>query len=281
MIIHFSCGATSAIAGAIALKTNPDAEIIYADTGAEHPDNARFMSDCEEKLFKKKVTVLKNPDYKDLYDYLEKNKRIGFVHGAPCTTDLKKMVIRDYLGIRLLEEKHVYGYDVGEPERIKRYRENNPEIQMILPLIDHNLSKANCLALLMRFEIEIPSMYKLGYSHSNCIGCVKGSQGYWEAIRQDFPFIFDWFAKHERNIGALVDKENKDGERKGAAINKTYAGGDGRKRLFLDEWPEGIKADRQFEIACGYTCGMVGDLIEEKTEVKGLDNVDGVFWWMT
>lgn len=276
MIIHFSCGATSAIAGAIALKTNPDAEIIYADTGAEHPDNARFMADCEEKLFKKKVTVLKNLEYDGLYDLLEKKKFVAGIHGAPCTTELKKTVIRDYLGIRVLEEDHVFGFDVGEPARIEKYKVNNPEIRMVLPLISHGLSKANCLALLMRFEIEIPAMYKLGYSHSNCIGCVKGGKGYWAAIREDFPEIFNWMAKHERNIGAILD----DGTRKGASINR-ISKDKKTSRLFLDEMPSSIKPDRQFEISCGYTCGMVGDLIEEKTDAKGLDNVDGVFWWMT
>ena len=276
MIIHFSCGATSAIAGAIALKSNPDAEIIYADTGAEHPDNWRFLADCERVLFKKKVTVLKHPKYRDLYDLFEKKEFLSSVRGAPCTTILKKETIRDYLGMRLLEEAHVYGFDVGEMGRIDTYRKNNPEVKMVLPLIDHGLSKANCLALLQRFDIEIPEMYKLGYSHSNCIGCVKGGQGYWQAIKEDFPDIFDWFAKHERNIGAKLDN----GERKGAAINKTYAGDKKRKRMFLDQWPEGIKADREFEISCGYSCGMVGDLIEGRNEATGLDEIDSVFGWM-
>ena len=48
MICHFSCGATSAIATAIALKEDPTAEVVYADTGSEHPDNMRFLKDCED-----------------------------------------------------------------------------------------------------------------------------------------------------------------------------------------------------------------------------------------
>ncbi len=47
-IAHFSCGATSAIATALAIKQYDECEIIYADTGSEPPDNERFMNDCIE-----------------------------------------------------------------------------------------------------------------------------------------------------------------------------------------------------------------------------------------
>ena len=278
MIIHFSCGATSAIAGAIALKTDPNAEIIYADTGAEHPDNARFLRDCEDKLFHKPVTILKHPDYKDLYDLLERRNNISFRTGAECTTKLKKETIRDYLGDRLLTEKHVYGFDTGELPRIELYKNNNPEIQLSLPLIDHGLSKSNCLALLQRFGIEIPEMYKLGYEHSNCIGCVKARDSirYWEAIRQDFPDVFNWMAKHERRVGAKDDT----GKPKGFCINRRTIKGE-RVKQWLDEWPEGIEPKRDLEISCGYSCGTIGDMIEGRTApTTEKTDLDSIFGWL-
>jgi len=277
MICHFSCGATSAIATALALREDPNSEIIYADTGAEHPDNARFMADCERVIFHKEVTVLRHADYSDLYEYLRKHKRIAFVHGAPCTTDLKKGVIREYLGDRLLEEEHVYGYDIGEIKRIDRYKKNNPEIMLRLPLLDHGLSKANCLALLVKFGIDIPEMYKLGYGHSNCIGCVKAENlAYWAAIREDFPDIFEWMARHERRIGAIGD----DGKPRGAAINKRYISGQ-RHRLFLDELPESIAPKRDVEISCGYSCGIVAGMLgADRNLADGLESVDQIFDWL-
>lgn len=279
MICHFSCGATSAIATALALKEDPEAEIIYADTGAEHPDNQRFLKDCEDVIFKKKVTVLKHPDYKDLYDHLEKNECVAFIGGAKCTSDLKKKVIVDYLGERLVTEEHVYGYDTGEIPRIERYKANNPEIKLRLPLIEHNLSKPNCLSLLQYFEVEIPEPYKMGYDHSNCLGCVKASNlPYWAAIREDFPDVFEWMAKHERRIGAI---DTDTGKRKGATINKRYINGE-RHRLFLDELPEDIKPRRDFEISCGYSCGNVAEILTAgRRAVKDREEVDSVFEWLT
>lgn len=252
MIIHFSCGATSAIAGAIALKKDPGAELIYTDTMAEHPDNARFLKDCEDILFKKRVTVIRT---ENLYDHLARKKVTAFSHGASCTTDLKKIPTRKYLGDRLLDEVQVYGFDVGEMDRIEKFKRNNHELKIWLPLLDHGLSKANCLSLLIKLNIKIPAMYELGYAHSNCIGCVKAqSLSYWAAIKQDFPEQFKWFAQHERNIGR--------------SINKRYKG-----YLYLDEFTDDIKPKRDLEISCGYSCGMVENMLLDRRSNEGLEDL--------
>jgi len=49
-----------------------------------------------------------------------------------------------------------------------------------------------------RAEIELPEMYKLGYEHNNCVGCVKGGMGYWNKIRVDFPLRFKEYADMEK-----------------------------------------------------------------------------------
>jgi len=276
MICHFSCGATSAIATAIALKEDPEAEIVYADTGSEHPDNMRFLKDCEEIIFKKKVTIVKSEKFKNVEDVVTQKRFLAGPAGAPCTAELKKIPIRDYIGTRLIDEIQVYGFDPSEAKRIEKYRDNNPEVTLGLPLLQHNLVKANCLALLQRFEIEMPAMYKLGYPNANCIGCVKAENlKYWAAIREDFPETFDFYAKMERKLGKEVD-----GKPRGAAINKRYIKGV-RHRLFLDELPKDIKPKRDVDIWCGYSCGSVGDIIGAPLEeVKGEKSIDDVFNWL-
>ncbi len=67
----FSCGAASAVATKL---TSPDV-IAYCETGSEHPDNRRFLIDCE-KWFGKEVTILQNPDFRDTWDVWEKRKYI-------------------------------------------------------------------------------------------------------------------------------------------------------------------------------------------------------------
>ena len=261
-IAHFSCGATSAIATALALRQYDECEIIYADTGSEHKDNWRFMDDCDKKLFGGRgIHVVRSEKYKNIFDVFRQRKFLASPSGAPCTTEMKKIPIRDYLGDRLYSETQVMGYDAGEKKRIENFHKNNPEVTMAAPLFNMGVTKANALALLKRFDIELPEMYKLGYSNANCIGCVKAENlKYWAAIRKDFPDIFEWYARFERTIGKKVD-----GKPKGAAINKRYIKGE-RHRLFLDELPKDIEPSRSVDIQCGYSCGQIGDFIEDKTD---------------
>ena len=57
VILWFSCGAASAVACKIALKQYPGARIVYQHIASSHPDNARFVADCE-KWYGKKIEVI-------------------------------------------------------------------------------------------------------------------------------------------------------------------------------------------------------------------------------
>ena len=50
IISWFSCGAASAVATKLLLSEKPerfDVRVVYCETGSEHPDNERFLADCE------------------------------------------------------------------------------------------------------------------------------------------------------------------------------------------------------------------------------------------
>jgi hypothetical protein len=72
------------------------------------------------------------------------------------------------------------------------------------------MTKADCLQMVSDAGIELPAMYKLGFSHNNCIGCVKGGMGYWNQIRKDFPDAFEKMARLERTLGHAINKDSKD-----------------------------------------------------------------------
>ena len=44
-------------------------------------------------------------------------------------------------------------------------------------------------------------MYRLGYENANCIGCVKGGEGYFRAIREDFPEQFEALCMVQDELG--------------------------------------------------------------------------------
>lgn len=237
VLCWFSCGAASAVAAKKTLEKYPDAEILYCDTlKYEHPDNLRFLKDCE-KWFGKEIKILKSEKYSDIYDVFNKTRWLVGVGGARCTTELKKNVRKAYQKPR---DTHVFGFTKEEQVRIDRFGMENPELTAEFPLMQDGTGKSDCYRILKEAGIEIPVMYKLGYKNNNCIGCVKGQSGYWNKIRKDFPEAFERMAKTERELNAAINKKYIDGK---------------RVRVFLDELdPTAGRYDGEPDIECGVLC---------------------------
>jgi 3'-phosphoadenosine 5'-phosphosulfate sulfotransferase (PAPS reductase)/FAD synthetase len=254
-IVHFSCGAASAVSALIVLLENSpkDVELVYTDPRLEHPDNRRFLHDFE-RFAGEQVTILQSTEFHDPFSVFESRRFLRSSKGAPCTTELKKATARQYLGVRLLEEVSVFGFDFSSKElkRAERYVNNNPELDCYFPLIEHEITKKDCFYILSGLGLDLPYMYKLGYKNSNCTGCVKvGSLGYWAAIREDFPEVFAKYSLLEREFGR---KDEKTGDPIGHSLNTKMV--KGRKvKVFLDEIPVNQKPKRNVNFTCGYSCG--------------------------
>jgi hypothetical protein len=242
-VCWWSAGAASATATKIALEKRPDAIVAYCDLSkVEHPDNERFIADCE-RWYGKKILRLRSDKYVDTWDVYEKTRWLIGPAGARCTTELKKLVRRAF---QLPDDVHVWGYTTSEPERLADFKANNPELDSWFPLIDAGLSHPDCLAALRHAGIELPMMYRLGYKNNNCIGCVKGGMGYWNKIRVDFPEVFARMSKTERTLDAAILK--KDGP-------KDENGKRARLRVFLDELPpDAGRYEAEPDIECGPAC---------------------------
>lgn len=64
----FSCGVTSAVACKLAIeKFGNDVDLWYIETGASHPDNMRFIQDCE-KWYGRKIQIARSEKYKSPLD---------------------------------------------------------------------------------------------------------------------------------------------------------------------------------------------------------------------
>lgn len=241
LVVWFSCGAASAVAAKMALDqaqgSGIETVVAYCDTGSEHPDNARFMADCEAWLAHP-ITVLRNDQFADTWAVWEKRRYIAGIGGAPCTLELKKAVRERFE--RPDTDLQVFGFDSTERDRAARFAANQPEVAMWCPLIDSNTPKKLCFYMLAEAGIQLPAMYHLGYSNNNCIGCPKGNAGYWNKIRRDFPETFARMAKLERELGARICQATIDGV---------------RQRVFLDELPESAgRYTDEPPIQCGLLC---------------------------
>ena len=193
----------------------------------------RFLKDCEKK-FNFKVKIIEDEKHQgSIYKVFIKNRFIKGPMGAPCTRILKKELRKSY---QRYDDLQVFGYTVEEQHRADRFIDSNNEVDAIFPLIDQGITKEDCKNFIIDAGIDLPIMYKLGYQNNNCIGCVKGGMGYWNAIRKDFPDAFERMAKTERLIGHAVLKD-KDGP------------------VYLDELePSRGNFKRDLPSDCGFTC---------------------------
>lgn len=247
----FSCGAASAVATKLAIAENQKGDnlplvIAYTEVAEEHPDNRRFLTECQE-WFGQEIEILRNKDYSaSIYEVFRQSRYLKGPSGAACTRLLKKRVRADF---EQPNDRQVFGYTVEEQHRVDRFIDANADVDLWTPLIDKGLTKEDCLAMLQNAGIELPEMYKLGYRNNNCIGCVKGEAGYWNKIRVDFPEVYERMAQMEEHLGRTVCK-----------IEKTVDGKRTLERVSLrDLPPDQGDYPTEADIQCGIFCHMAED----------------------
>ncbi len=246
-VCWFSAGAASAVATQLVLRADPTAVPVYCETGAEHPENSRFIADCEA-WFGRPVERIRSDRYADTWDVFEKRRYLAGIDGALCTVELKVM---PRLAWQMPTDVHVFGYTADGPDvaRAKRLRDTYFEMQIRTPLIDRGLNKEACLAMIERAGIALPPMYALGFQNNNCIPCVKAtSPAYWALVRQQFPEQFSRMAKLSRDLDVRLCRINDE-------------------RRFIDEIPADHPTTNPISPACDFLCHIAEqELIAEAAE---------------
>lgn len=209
VLMWFSCGAASAVAAKLALTEWPAVQVTRIVITTEHEDSDRFARDVAAWVGRD-IVNLRPRRYADHFAVIEGERYVNGPGGAKCTALLKRQTREEY---QRPGDLHLFGYDVGEADRLDDFRENNPGIRIGCPLIDAGLTKADCKAILGKAGIELPAMYRLGYANNNCKGCVKGGMGYWNRIRIDFPPEFWRMARAERTVGHTVLRQAVGGKK--------------------------------------------------------------------
>lgn len=228
----FSCGAASAVA----TKLTPNAIPVYCETGSEHPDNVRFLTDCE-RWFGRSVERIASDKYADTWAVWEDRRYLAGINGAPCTIELK---VAPRLAYQRPDDVHVFGYTADGPDvdRANRLRATYPEMAIRTPLIDRGVTKEACLEMVSRAGIKLPPLYALGFQNNNCLPCVKAtSPAYWALVRKNFPDKFDRMAKLARELDVRLCRI--DGE-----------------RAFIDEIPLDQETTNPLVPSCDFLCAI-------------------------
>jgi hypothetical protein len=247
IVVSFSCGAASAVAAKISVaRWGDEREVVVINCDMsedEHPDNQRFMADVE-RWIGQPVVRLSNPKYKSVDDVFAKVRYIVGISGAACAKRMKREVVAKF---KRPDDVSVIGFTVEEQDRIAEIEINNPNETFWWVLADRGITKQDCYGILQAEGIELPAMYRMGYGHNNCIGCVKGGKGYWNKIRRDFPDVFWKRARQQRDIGCAFRSGGAD--------------------FWLDELTEDEGRDVQEpQIECGVFCSHYSDLIQVAVE---------------
>lgn len=242
VVAQFSCGAASAVATKLAIAQHGDrCVIVNAFLLEEHEDNRRFAADCE-RWFGRAITVLRNErDGASVVRVFRRKQYMMGPMGAPCSRALKREVLDRWMHG---SDAIVLGYTAEEQDRYEDFIERNPKLRVLAPLIDAGLGKADCKAMIERAGLVLPLMYRLGYDNANCIGCVKGGEGYWRAIREDFPANFEAICLLQDEIGpGSWFLRYRSGPRKG-------------ERFPLRELPAGEPRRNEALPSCSFFCEM-------------------------
>ena len=222
--VWFSCGAASAVAAKKTLEKYPDCtiKILNSPILEEDEDNRRFLQDVQGWLGCQ-IEIVSSVNFPDqsARTVWEKRKFMSSVHGAPCTSELKKKARQEWEEQNKVDW-HVLGFTYEEKHRHDRFVLT--ERSNLLPiLIEEKIGKVQCMEILSDANISLPKVYKMGYPNANCIGCVKAtSPTYWNLVRQTHPDVFDDRAEQSRRLGVKLTRVNSE-------------------RIFLDELDENHK----------------------------------------
>lgn len=246
IVVWFSCGAASAVAAKKTIeiygKTHT-VRVVNNPVAEEDIDNRRFLKDVEAWLGLPVETAL-NPAYPSASarDVWAKRKFMSGPLGAPCTVALKKEARQEWERVNP-HDFMVLGFTADEKVRHERFVKT--ERDNVLPvLIDADITKQQCFAILKAAGIALPRVYAAGYPNANCLGCVKATSAtYWNHVRRVNPEVFADRATQSRALNVRLVRAKVPGKPR-------------VERIFLDELdPAEIgRPMKTMSVDCGIFC---------------------------
>lgn len=193
-----------------------DVVAVFCDTLAEDGDLYRFLDDIEKTLDIKIVRLCNGETpmtlcFKEKYLF---NSRV-----ASCSKKLKSKPFNDYLHKNYKEDEVIIymGIDFTETHRCIAISKNYAPYKVEYPLCHAPyLYKNEMLDLLLSDGIEVPRLYKLGFSHNNCGGkCFKAGIGHYKTLLENDRNRYLEWENQEEAMRKFLGKEVSMMKRKG------------------------------------------------------------------
>jgi hypothetical protein len=198
-VVMFSGGLGSwgAAKRVVAKHGAADVVLLFTDTRMEDKDLYRFLDEAAANVGAPLIRIAegRNPWHVFFDERFLGNSRVD-----PCSKILKRQMADRWLTANCdPADTTVYvGIDWSEEHRYTGLRDRRAAEgwRYEAPLCDAPyVSKADVHGWLKQEGIELPKLYRLGFSHNNCGGfCIKAGQGHFANLLRTLP---DVYARHE------------------------------------------------------------------------------------
>lgn len=195
-VVQFSGGVGSwAAAKRVAdIYGTQDMVLLFADVKDEHPDLYRFLDDASANIG---VPVTVIADGRTPRQLMRDEKFIGNSRKDPCSKLLKRRLLDRWCRENCdpKDTMRYIGIDWTEAHRLETFRKRVAPWSAEAPLCQEPyMGKDEAMAWCVREGIELPELYRRGFSHNNCGGaCIKAGQGQWALLLQhDRQRYLDW-----------------------------------------------------------------------------------------
>lgn len=203
--VSFSGGVGSFAAACISVEEvgHKNVDLIFCDTTIEDLDLYRFIVESAAKL---NCNLVRLKDGRDPWRVFKDKKYQGNTRTAHCSTELKQKPFREFISHNYDGDTTiVFGFDWTETHRHDRAVKNWHPYIVDSPLIRKSVPKEDCLEYLKEYDIELPKLYKLGFTHNNCGGfCVKAGQAHYARLLHQLPEVYLYHENKQQELMALV-----------------------------------------------------------------------------
>lgn len=174
----------------------------------EDEDTYRFVKDAAKNVGGHLIILV---DGRDIWQVFKDKKFLGNSRLAHCSFELKQKPARKWLVDNCKpEEVRVYvGIDWTETHRLPAIIKNYKPYIAEAPLAEPPYRDKDQLFEWAEKEgLEIPRLYKLGFSHNNCGGgCVRAGQGQFKKLYDIMPERFKVWEEKEQEIREHIGKD--------------------------------------------------------------------------
>lgn len=209
-IVSFSGGKDSTALILWALENVGQFDVIFADTGWEHPITYQYVDEIEQTVLKKhgcKLHRVKSRKYEGFEDLAVKRKIVPSTKARFCTQELKLYPIHDFIHSNEFNNERTTMY-VGvraeeSPSRAK-LAEEAFDIDYYGCWIKRPLlrwSSQDVFDIMKKHGVEPNPLYKMGMKRVGCMPCIMSGLKEFKEISIRFPEVIEKVSALEKKLG--------------------------------------------------------------------------------